>query len=636
MPRSPYRRRRSSSSSSSNSSNSKSRSRNKRNRSRSKSPRHHRGHTSRGQRSKSRESSRQRKNSVSPVPERPISSDDPKYLNARIFVGHLPSDRITREELEKHFLPYGNILDASVHPRGYGFVQFVNEADARNAVEKEQRSLIKGSLVDVKMAAEGRRERVMVRERRRSPPPFADHPASYPREREREPLVRGPPVARDRSPVRDPYDDRYRDPYREPRDPARPPPPPREARDPYYDDPYRRPPPPDPYYDRYRDDPYRRDPYAADPYRDPYRDPYYDPPPQRKPPPAPAECVVVIMTNKLRTYGETIERQVKSLNLITDLVVIPEDRTLSQQIEDISHRGGLFAIVINSQNELHRSLTLNILHGSPQEHRNMPVEDAMSLVGRSFEKYVQTLKEKAAGAAAPAAAAAAVAAPVATPAAGARPPPFLPPSKEVSYLLNLLADNRQLTLEELDKIIMYLRDRRDKMIESERRPVAGGDVGYREPAPSAQLLPEDGLLQQQQQQELQTKILSILNGSGQPTAGGSVGIPQTHMSSHCQPPPVAPASGSGSVNTALINFDNPSVQKALDNLIQSGPNLLRNISAASSTQSAQTASGPHMARDLSGRPGLLNTPGIPRPSYTQQGMAAAPPVRGMPVARPRY
>lgn len=110
MPRSPYRRRRSSSSSSSNSSNSKSRSRNKRNRSRSKSPRHHRGHTSRGQRSKSRESSRQRKNSVSPVPERPISSDDPKYLNARIFVGHLPSDRITREELEKHFLPYGNIL----------------------------------------------------------------------------------------------------------------------------------------------------------------------------------------------------------------------------------------------------------------------------------------------------------------------------------------------------------------------------------------------------------------------------------------------------------------------------------------------------------------------------------------------
>ncbi|XP_067652006.1 nuclear receptor coactivator 5-like [Haliotis asinina] len=628
MPRSPYRRRRSSSSSaSSNSSASKNaRSQKKRIRSRSKSPRHQRGQTSQGRGSKSREPSRQRKRSVSPVPERPIASDDPKYLNARIFVGHLPSDRITREELEKHFLPYGNILDASVHPRGYGFVQFVKEEDARNAVAKEQRSLIKGSLVDVKMAADGRRDRVMVRERRRSPPPFAEHPAGYAREREREPPVRGPPIARDRSPVRDPYDDRYRDPYRESRDPARPPPPPpRDARDPYYDDPYRRPPPPDPYYDRYRDDPYRRDPYAADPYRDPYRDPYYDPPPQRKPPPAPAECVIVIMTNKLRTYAETIEHQVKSLNLITDLIVIPEDRTLAQQIEDISHRGGLFAIVINSQNEIHHSLTLNILHGSPQEHRNMPVEDAVGLVGRSFEKYVQSLKEKAA--AAPAAA------PIPASAPGARPPPFLPPSKEVSYLLNLLADNRQLTLEELDKIIMYLRDRRDKMIESERRPVAGGDVGYREPAPSSQLPPEEGLLQQQQQQELQTKILSILNGSGQSSTGG---VPQTHMSSHGQPPPVAPASGSGNMNTALINFDNPSVQKALDNLIQSGPNLLRNISVASSTQSGQTASGPHMARELSSRGSLLNAPSGPRPSYPQQGMVPAPQARGMSGARPRY
>lgn len=39
--------------------------------------------------------------------------------------------------------------------------------------------------------------------------------------------------------------------------------------------------------------------------------------------------------------------------------------------------------------------------------------------------------------------------------------------------------------------------------------------------------------------------------------------------------------------SALINFDNPNVQKALDNLIQSGPNLLKNISSA--TQSGMTS-----------------------------------------------
>ena len=45
-----------------------------------------------------------------------------------------------------------------------------------------------------------------------------------------------------------------------------------------------------------------------------------------------------------------------------------------------------------------------------------------------------------------------------------------------------------------------------------------------------------------------------------------------------QMPPLHPT-GPGQA-AALINFDNPTVQKALDNLIQSGPTLLRNISVA--------------------------------------------------------
>lgn len=46
--------------------------------------------------------------------------------------------------------------------------------------------------------------------------------------------------------------------------------------------------------------------------------------------------------------------------------------------------------------------------------------------------------------------------------------------------------------------------------------------------------------------------------------------------------------------SSLINFDNPSVQKALDNLISSGPNLLKNISGATP---GTTQTGPHMSRD---------------------------------------
>ena len=90
----------------------------------------------------------------------------------------------------------------------------------------------------------------------------------------------------------------------------------------------------------------------------------------------------------------------------------------------------------------------------------MPLDDALDLVVSSFESYIQSQREKAAGpsAAAPAA-----------PATRGAPPPFVPPSSDVSYLLNLLADNRQLTIEEIEKVLEYLQDRKNKMMIAEGR-----------------------------------------------------------------------------------------------------------------------------------------------------------------------
>ena len=81
-----------------------------------------------------------------------------------------------------------------------------------------------------------------------------------------------------------------------------------------------------------------------------------------------------------------------------------------------------------------------------------------------------------------------------------------------------------------------------------------------------------------QQQELQQKILNILNGSssGQGTpptqSAPSYGVsaPQLGTSVSTAPTSVAPTN---------INFDNPHVQKALDNLISGGSSLLKNIAA---------------------------------------------------------
>lgn len=87
----------------------------------------------------------------------------------------------------------------------------------------------------------------------------------------------------------------------------------------------------------------------------------------------------------------------------------------------------------------------------------MPLEDAIALVGRSFLKYIEGLREKSQAATSPQSA-------VPTRV-------FLPPSSEVVYLLNLLADNRAVTVPELDSVIKYLQERREKIIDAESRPV---------------------------------------------------------------------------------------------------------------------------------------------------------------------
>jgi len=97
----------------------------------------------------------------------------------------------------------------------------------------------------------------------------------------------------------------------------------------------------------------------------------------------------------------------------------------------------------------------------------MPVEDAITLISRSFEQYMQTAREKSTGV--PPVAASAVSSP--PPPERATSAPFVPPNQDISYLLNLLADSRQLTIEELEKVIVYLRERRDKLLEADgRRP----------------------------------------------------------------------------------------------------------------------------------------------------------------------
>ena len=56
---------------------------------------------------------------------------------------------------------------------------------------------------------------------------------------------------------------------------------------------------------------------------------------------------------------------------------------------NISSRGVMFAILVTPLNEEHNSVTLNILQGELQEHRNMPLEDSINLIAKIFERGIE-------------------------------------------------------------------------------------------------------------------------------------------------------------------------------------------------------------------------------------------------------
>ncbi|KAA8587758.1 hypothetical protein FQN60_016620 [Etheostoma spectabile] len=66
---------------------------------------------------------------------------DPRSLNSRVFIGNLNTLLVTKGDVEAIFSKYGKIVGCSIH-KGYAFVQFANERNARSAVDGEDGRMI--------------------------------------------------------------------------------------------------------------------------------------------------------------------------------------------------------------------------------------------------------------------------------------------------------------------------------------------------------------------------------------------------------------------------------------------------------------------------------------------------------------
>ncbi|GMT21065.1 hypothetical protein PFISCL1PPCAC_12362, partial [Pristionchus fissidentatus] len=85
---------------------------------------------------------------------RDTSSKDPKLLRARVFIGSLGRNPISRDDIIGFFRPFGKITAVTLF-KGYAFVQFASPVDAVNACEKLNGKMWMGSKVDVHLAMEG-------------------------------------------------------------------------------------------------------------------------------------------------------------------------------------------------------------------------------------------------------------------------------------------------------------------------------------------------------------------------------------------------------------------------------------------------------------------------------------------------
>ncbi|XP_075936621.1 RNA-binding Raly-like protein isoform X3 [Anarhichas minor] len=81
------------------------------------------------------------------------NKNDPRSLNSRVFIGNLNTTIVKKTDIEVIFAKYGKIVGCSVH-KGYAFVQYLQERNARAAVAGEYARIIAGQPLDINMAGE--------------------------------------------------------------------------------------------------------------------------------------------------------------------------------------------------------------------------------------------------------------------------------------------------------------------------------------------------------------------------------------------------------------------------------------------------------------------------------------------------
>ncbi|CAH8610033.1 unnamed protein product [Schistosoma rodhaini] len=269
----------------------------------------------------------------------------------------------------------------------------------------------------------------------------------------------------------------------------------------------------------------------------------------------PYMVAIITVQHDLVPYAEIIEQRVtKTLTTpgspsVTHIVVLLSVDHLSPCLADLTKDGVPFAIICTMTNWAHNSCTLRILYApTQQEHRNMPLDDALILLHREYSAYTTSSKEEV----------------------NTAPPDdasFLPPSRHLASLLHMLADSRVLSVGELDEITVFIQERKRRL---EGRRNTNSDAGACS----------------ENTAELKSRILSMLYPQSvsstvtTDTASSNLPVDAAHQTQDLT---------ATSIGSKLAeNLTNPIVQKAIDTLMSYPSNSMPQTSTQKSHSAMDT------------------------------------------------
>lgn len=121
---------------------------------------------------------------------------------SRLFVGNLPTERVTKRDLFHIFHQYGKLAQISIK-QAYGFIQFVDASACKHALDCEQGAVVRGRKIHLEISKPQRNTRAGP------PPPEPSRGAPPRRSRSPEYSRGGPPSSRNTRASGDRYDRPY-------------------------------------------------------------------------------------------------------------------------------------------------------------------------------------------------------------------------------------------------------------------------------------------------------------------------------------------------------------------------------------------------------------------------------------------